>query len=76
MTTASTSTSESAASSAAPERVAPERKLWVVIGPDGQRHFLDREPLGGIEAWARGQNVVIDEFVFRTRIHPKPKGGR
>jgi hypothetical protein len=51
--------------------VAPERKLWVVIGPDGQKHYVDTEPLEGMDNWARGQNVVIDEFVFRERIHPK-----
>lgn len=52
---------------------APERKLWVVVGPDGQRHFIEKEPLEGIDNWARGQNVVIDEFVFRARIHSKEK---
>lgn len=43
----------------------------MVTGPDGQRHFIEREPLEGIKNWARGQNIIIDEFVFKARIHSK-----
>ncbi len=45
-------------------------KLWAIVGADGVRHYLVKEPLEGIEAWAKGQRVTIDEFHLTRRVYP------
>lgn len=58
-------------------RGAPDR-LWLVVLPSGERHHIDREPEGGIQAWAQGVNATILEYRFSAVVHrqaakPKPK---
>lgn len=51
----------------------PDR-LWVVIRPNGERHFLTKEPLEGMGAWAKGLDVTIVEYAFSKITHtPPPK---
>jgi len=48
-------------------------KLWIVIMPSGEQHILDKEPIGGIEEWAKGLSVTILEFRF-TRFVKRAAG--
>lgn len=51
----------------------PEQ-LWLVIRADGQRHFVDKEPLGGMVEWAKGTDVLVVEYKFGAVVHtPKKK---
>ena len=51
----------------------PER-LWLVIRSDGQRHFVDKEPIGGMVDWAKGTDVLVVEYNFGAVVHtPPPK---
>jgi hypothetical protein len=40
--------------------------IWIVVRPNGDRHFVEKEPLEGIHAWARGQNVTVLQYEFST----------
>lgn len=57
----------------APPRGFPGR-LWVVVFPDGEKHFLTKEPLEGIAAWVKGVNATVSEYRFNVVTHtPPPK---
>jgi len=46
--------------------------MWVVIRPNGEKYIVEREPLEGIDKWARGQNVVIAQFDYSgVRYRPE-----
>ena len=47
-------------------------KIWVVIRPSGERDYLDKEPLEGITAWAKGLNATIAVYPFGDVIHTSP----
>lgn len=46
-------------------------RVWIVQQASGERHFVDKEPIGGIAAWAAGQRgVTIAEYDFgRVAYH-------
>lgn len=46
-------------------------KIWIVVRSNGEHHLLEREPLEGIDAWAKGQDVTIIEYGFSTIRYPK-----
>lgn len=49
-------------------------KVWLVIWPNGQRHFVDKELIGGVAAWAKDVDVTVVEYTFGAVIHtPPPK---
>jgi len=48
-----------------------ERKIWIVVRPNGEHFFLEKEPLDGLEAWALGQDVTILEYGF-VRVAFRP----
>ena len=51
-------------------------RLWLVIRANGERHFLDKEILGGMQAWAKGTDVTVVEYPYGSIVHtppPKPK---
>lgn len=49
-------------------------KIWLVLQPSGERHFLHKEPLEGIAAWAKGVNATVTEYEFAGVVHtPPPK---
>ena len=51
----------------------PER-LWLVIQPSGERHFLVKEPLEGIAVWCAGLDATVVEYRLATVMHtPPPK---
>ena len=54
----------------APPGIPP--KLWLVILPNGQRHFVDKEMINGIESWARGTDVIVVEYLFSAVVHVPP----
>ena len=57
-----------------PPGVSPS--MWIVKRANGDQHIVEKEPLGGILAWAAGQNVTIIQYNFATvlcEIKP-PKG--
>lgn len=37
-------------------------RVWVVIGPGGERFVLYTEPSEGIDEWAKGLNVTLMEY--------------
>ena len=40
--------------------------LWLVIHPNGERYFLDKEPLEGARDWAKNQFVTVVQYDFAT----------
>jgi hypothetical protein len=53
----------------------PEQ-VWMVIWPNGQHHFVHKELIGGMEAWAKGVDVTVVEYrfdkVIQTAAPKKP----
>lgn len=47
-------------------------RIWVVVRPTGERDYLDKEPLEGIAAWAKGLNATIAVYPFGDVIHMPP----
>jgi hypothetical protein len=47
------------------------RRLWLVIKPSGERHFIEKEPLGGVAEWAKGLDVTILEYQFAAVVHSR-----
>ena len=47
-------------------------KMWVVIREGGDRHHIDREPDEGIEARAKGQNILVLEYTLTKVVHQRP----
>ena len=43
--------------------------IWIVVRSNGERHFVSKEPLEGIHAWARGQNVTVIQYDFATMLY-------
>jgi len=50
---------------------APPR-VWLVIEPNGNRHFIEKEFLGGIAGWAKGMKVTVIEYDFSAVVHTPP----
>lgn len=48
-------------------------KLWLVVLPTGERHFIDKPMIDGIEAWAKGSNVTVLEYRFAAVVHVPSK---
>ncbi len=48
-------------------------RVWVVVRPSGERHFVDQEPLEGIAAWAKGVDATITEYRFTAVVHEAPR---
>lgn len=46
-------------------------RLWLVIKPSGERHFIEKEPLGGVAEWAKGLDVTILEYQFTAVVHSR-----
>lgn len=49
----------------------PDR-MWLVIAPNGERHFVVREPPEGIAEWAKGTDARVFEYKF-TAVAYTPK---
>jgi len=43
---------------------------WIIVRPNGEHFLLEKEPLEGIQEWARGQDVVIWEYAFVRIVYP------
>ena len=54
----------------APRVVRCYPRIWIVVGSDGQRFLVEREPLGGMAAWAAGQKVTVIEYTTPAVIYP------
>jgi hypothetical protein len=50
---------------------APPR-VWLVLLPSGERHLLVKEPLEGIEVWARGQKITVLRYDLAAVVHTPP----
>lgn len=48
-------------------------KLWLVVLPTGERHFIDKPMIDGIESWAKGSNVTVLEYRFASVVHVPSK---
>lgn len=48
-------------------------KLLLVILPTGERHFVDREMIGGVAKWASGSNVTVVEYLFSAVVYVPSK---
>ncbi len=47
-------------------------KVWLVIRPSGERHFIDK--LDDITEWAKGLDVTVAEYQLTEVVHtPPPK---
>lgn len=51
----------------------PLERLWLVIRPSGERHYMDREPPEGILTWAKGLDATIIEYRAVGIIHRPTK---
>lgn len=47
-------------------------KIWLVIRPTGERHFIDKPFLDGITEWAEGLSVTIAEYQLGDIVHTPP----
>lgn len=50
-------------------RVHPQ--IWIVVRSNGEHYLVEKPPLEGIEEWAKGQDVVILEYVFSNVAYSK-----
>lgn len=46
--------------------------FWIVFKPSGERHYIDKEPLGGMTEWAKGLDVTVIEYRFGAVVHSPP----
>lgn len=46
-------------------------KVWIVCRPNGEHHLIEKEPLEGIDAWAKGQHVTVLEYDFERVTYRK-----
>lgn len=51
----------------------PLERLWLVVRPSGERHYMDREPPEGILVWAKGLDATIIEYRAAGVIYRPPK---
>lgn len=48
--------------------------IWIVVRSNGEKYFVDKEPLGGMTEWAKGVDALVIEYRFGDVIHrPPPK---
>jgi len=45
--------------------------IWIVVRTNGEHHLLEKEPIEGIDAWAKGQDVTVIEYGFQKIRFPK-----
>lgn len=51
----------------------PEQ-IWLVIRPNGERLFVDKPFMDGMENWAKEVDVTIAQYDFGAIVHtPPPK---
>jgi hypothetical protein len=50
-------------------RVHPQ--IWIVVRSNGEHHLLEKEPIEGIDVWAKGQDVTVIEYRFNLIRYPK-----
>lgn len=55
-----------------PSQTQSNEKVWVVVRSGGDRHYIDREPDEGIEAWAKGQDILVLEYTLTRIIRQRP----
>lgn len=48
------------------------QKLWIIYRPGGEHYILTKEPLGGIAAWAKGQDVSVAEYTLSRVVYQPP----
>jgi hypothetical protein len=48
-------------------------RIWAVVRPSGDQHFVTREPDEGILVWAKGLEVTISEYRFVAVVHRPPQ---
>lgn len=48
-----------------------EPKVYVVVRSDGERFMVEKEPLEGIQAWAKGQFVTVLEYGSPAVVYEK-----
>ena len=48
-------------------------KLWLVIRPSGEKHFIDKPFLDGVDEWAEGLDVTIAEYRLAEVTHTPPQ---
>jgi hypothetical protein len=48
------------------------QRLWLVIQPNGQQHFVSRESLEGIAEWAKGSDATVIEYGFVVTVYEPP----
>jgi hypothetical protein len=50
--------------------------IWIVVRSNGEKHFVDKEPLEGMTEWAKGTDALVTKYQFADVVHvppPKPK---
>lgn len=49
-------------------------QVWLVMWPDGQRHFVTKELLGGAAEWAKGTSATVVRYRLEEIVYtPPPK---
>jgi hypothetical protein len=43
----------------------------MVVRPNGEHYFIEKEPLEGLLGWAAGQEVTVLEYTFTRVVYPK-----
>ena len=44
-------------------------KIWIVVRPGGEPHFITKPPDEGMAEWAKGLYVTIAEYTFVAITH-------
>lgn len=52
------------------------KRLWLVIRPSGERHYMTSEPPDGILEWAKGLDAMIVEYQAVGIIHRPSKANQ
>jgi len=50
----------------------PDR-IWIVVRQNGERLFVDKPFMDGLNTWAEGTDVTIAEYHFGAIIYTPPE---
>jgi hypothetical protein len=50
----------------------PDR-IWIVVRPNGERLFVDKPFMDGLDTWAEGTDVTIAEYHFESITYMPPE---
>ncbi len=49
-----------------------QKRLWMVVRSNGERHLIHKEPIEGIAEWAKGSDSTVAEYQLAAVVHTPP----